>query len=1075
MIAFEAQRPRRFVNKLTRLIYRAEGVHKWAALATVLFGTAAADAKIIYVNGAVASPGDGTSWSKSYNFLRDGLDASAPGDEIYLAQGTYYPDDGISGQFGDRELSFDLDGVKIYGGFVGTETKLSQRNPLVNVTYLSGGIWDLSDEEIFWSLHVVELFENSTLDGVTVEKGNAGGGESWNYPAIASYDEGGGCYVNAGKTLTLQSCTFTNNRALSFGGAIMVADTSGGVVATDCIFDQNRIPRYNVTSSVPEGGAIYGKVKATNCKFTNNTIDAVPYVGNNTSLAKGGAISGNVTATGCDFIGNSATSSAFNPVSSGGAIAGDVIAENCTFFANESNAVGIPAPATVPPTVPPPTPTPVAYGGAISGGFVQLINCVFSTNKSGPGLVNTTDFTVTGGGGAVYTSSGISTVANSVFVNNTSGVSGGAIHSGTSSFSDSLTVTDSTFLDNGVTNGFKGSAIACGGIVRIMDNIFWSTTATVGFNKDNMVHVTTKGVLRNTDVNYPTPATVAQNVVKGGLGGISRNGGGNYFLGKVADTLLLGDPLFVNAADPDGADNVWRTADDGLRLTTGSSAIGKPRDPRITTFRNFLPKDTLDIDGDGNVTELIQADIASFTRVQSTYLDMGAYEFGNLLHAPDISVEYPVGTVLVDGAVTAVDLSAIPGIPTTFVINNLGILDLTNLAITGDGVDIDSFIFSKPVTNFVIAGGSTTFTVTFKPTSTGMRNAAIHIVSNDPDESPFDINLKGDALLPEIAVETPVGTSLTDGISVVDYGPVGATSTVTKTFTIRNSGLGNLGILGITTSGTNAANFTFSAPGSTLLLPGATTTFDVTFKPSGTGSRSASIVIENSDPDGESSFLIKLTGSGVGSPEIVVNEPFGAELVSGASSNFGAVGVSLTHSKTFVVKNTGTAVLKNIAATLSGSSNYTLTKIGVTSLQPGAQAKFSVTFKPSSTGIKAATLVIASNDPNESQITLKLTGTGVAKSSSAASSSLLTASKALSGSQRGVDLAVTRDSDGSKYLALTVDKSATPRRTVEVSSNLTKWYSGSKYTTTLLDNNSVLRVRDLTPVKQGEKRYIRLK
>lgn len=78
-------------------------------------------------------------------------------------------------------------------------------------------------------------------------------------------------------------------------------------------------------------------------------------------------------------------------------------------------------------------------------------------------------------------------------------------------------------------------------------------------------------------------------------------------------------------------------------------------------------------------------------------------------------------------------------------------------------------------------------------------------------------------------------------------------------------------------------------------------------------------------------------------------------------------------------------------------------------------------------------------------------------------------------SRRGVNVTVTRDSDGLKYLVLTVDKSATRKRTVEVSSNLTKWFSGPNHTTTLLDNNSVLRVRDDTPVKQGGKRYIRLK
>ncbi|MES2922803.1 MAG: choice-of-anchor D domain-containing protein [Verrucomicrobiota bacterium] len=1061
---------------------------KWAALAAVLLGSAAADAKIIYVNGAIAAPGNGTNWTKSYKYLRDGLDASAPGDVIYLAQGTYYPDDGSSGEFGNRELAFDLEGVKVYGGFNGTETNLNQRNPLVNVTTLSGGIWD---SDVYWSLHVVEVLESSTLDGVKVEKGNAQGRASWNFPGIDAYDQGGGCYVNAGKTITLQNCIFTNNRALSFGGAIMVADTTGGVVATNCVFEFNQIPLYLITTSVPEGGAIYGKVTATNCKFISNSITASNFVGSTSASAKGGAISGNVTATGCEFTGNIITTSAsLQPTASGGAIFGNVVATKCTFTANAANAVA-------PPATPTNSPTPVSSGGAIAGGSLQAVNCVFSANKSGRGQPNRTEFTVAGGGGAVYVSSGTSSVVNSVFVYNTSEISGGAIQSATTSFSDILTVLDCTFVDNGVLTSINipqppatpqppdiifplnGSAIGCGGFVRIMNNLFWNTAAAAnGFNQANLIHVYNKGVLRNTDVRYPTPSTLALNVVNGGLLGVTRSAGGDRNLGVATETLLIGNPNFATPTNPIGPDNVWRTADDGLRLTTGSSAIGVAGDPTIPSYRNFLPKDTRDVDGDGNVSELLPVDVASYARVQGNFLDMGAYEFGDLLFAPDISVEYPSGTILADGSSTAVDLSALAGVPTTFTIRNLGSQTLNKIAIIGDGVDIDSFKYTQPVTTVLGAGGITTFTVFFKPTATGMRNAALHIVSNDPDENPFDINLRGDSLLSEIAVETPVGTALTDGTSVVDYGSVGATSTVTKTFTIRNSGQGNLGILSIASSGTNAANFKVSAPGSNLLAPGATTTFNVTFSPSGTGSRSASIVIENSDPDGESSFLIKLAGKGVGSPEIVASEPFGPELATGTKSDFGSVKLNLTHTKTFVVKNTGTATLKNIAVSLSGSSKFTKTKIGVSSLAPGEEADFTVTFKPTATGKKTATLVIASNDANESQITLNLVGTGVSGSSATASSSLTAASATLARSQSGVGITVTRDSNGLKYLVLTVDKSEIPnlaRRNVEVSSNLTKWFSGSKHTTVLLDNNSVLRVRDNTPVKQGEKRYIRLK
>ncbi len=67
---------------------------------------------------------------------------------------------------------------------------------------------------------------------------------------------------------------------------------------------------------------------------------------------------------------------------------------------------------------------------------------------------------------------------------------------------------------------------------------------------------------------------------------------------------------------------------------------------------------------------------------------------------------------------------------------------------------------------------------------------------------------------------------------------------------------------------------------------------------------------------------------------------------------------------------------------------------------------------------------------------------------------------------------------GKKYLVLTIQKSALPggkKSVVQVSPNLTDWFSGKKNTAVLLDNDKVLKVRDNTPVKPGAKRYIRVK
>ena len=67
--------------------------------------------------------------------------------------------------------------------------------------------------------------------------------------------------------------------------------------------------------------------------------------------------------------------------------------------------------------------------------------------------------------------------------------------------------------------------------------------------------------------------------------------------------------------------------------------------------------------------------------------------------------------------------------------------------------------------------------------------------------------------------------------------------------------------------------------------------------------------------------------------------------------------------------------------------------------------------------------------------------------------------------------------NGQKFLTLTVGKSAGSSITpvIEVSPNLLDWYSGSKHTTIITSDDSVLKVRDNTPVTPESKRYIRVK
>ncbi|MEO6819982.1 MAG: hypothetical protein ABI266_07380, partial [Ginsengibacter sp.] len=100
------------------------------------------------------STGDGTSWTNASGDLQAMINSSIPGDQVWVAGGTYYPIrradslDVISPN--NRHNAFVLkNGVKIYGGFIGSnETLLTQRDSTrkTNNTILSGDIGIVGDD-----------------------------------------------------------------------------------------------------------------------------------------------------------------------------------------------------------------------------------------------------------------------------------------------------------------------------------------------------------------------------------------------------------------------------------------------------------------------------------------------------------------------------------------------------------------------------------------------------------------------------------------------------------------------------------------------------------------------------------------------------------------------------------------------------------------------------------------------------------------------------------------------------------------------------------------------------------------
>ena len=113
---------------------------------------------------------------------------------------------------------------------------------------------------------------------------------------------------------------------------------------------------------------------------------------------------------------------------------------------------------------------------------------------------------------------------------------------------------------------------------------------------------------------------------------------------------------------------------------------------------------------------------------------------------PELAIEQPVSTNLVDGSASIDFGSLATGASTslTFTLRSTGTIPLLNLSATKDGTNSSDFTFTA-IPSALEDNTSTTFTVTFTPSAAGARSAAIHIASNDANESPFDITLTGAA------------------------------------------------------------------------------------------------------------------------------------------------------------------------------------------------------------------------------------------------------------------------------------------------------------------------------------------
>jgi hypothetical protein len=221
------------------------------------------------VDAEAKGTNDGTSWADAFTDLQDALYLAESSEgavrEIWVADGTYCPSQRTD-PADPRSATFQLlNGVTIYGGFAGGETELSQRNPAVNQTVLSGDLagddspdFGKKDEN---SYHIVTgsgTDATAVLDGFTITGGNAGQYGQW------PYLDGGGMY-NANGSPTVANCTFRGNSVNGSGGGMANYDSSPSII--NCTFVGNQAG--SATGVLLVG---YSQPTLVNCRFIGNDL-----------------------------------------------------------------------------------------------------------------------------------------------------------------------------------------------------------------------------------------------------------------------------------------------------------------------------------------------------------------------------------------------------------------------------------------------------------------------------------------------------------------------------------------------------------------------------------------------------------------------------------------------------------------------------------------------------------------------------------------------------------------------------------------------------------------------------------
>lgn len=261
----------------------------FALVCSIVLTSMAQAADTLYVSATAELGGNGKSWQTAYQTVHTALAFAKPGDELWIARGVY--------TWIGPSLSM-VNGVRLYGGFTGTELLREERDWFRNRTVFfhgdGGTIMSVRNCDSSTAIDGV-VFVNSQFLAIEVfggaprikncqfENNNAAiAAENCTRIRIefCVFKNNDGV---AGGTITLKDiasspivwgpyiaqCVFVNNKTLGHGGAVTVENSPLITQISNCVFTGN---------SGAEAGAIVTDKAWTyivNCTFHNNTATAM--------------------------------------------------------------------------------------------------------------------------------------------------------------------------------------------------------------------------------------------------------------------------------------------------------------------------------------------------------------------------------------------------------------------------------------------------------------------------------------------------------------------------------------------------------------------------------------------------------------------------------------------------------------------------------------------------------------------------------------------------------------------------------------------------------------------------------